>query len=99
MPFIEDVSRALTIQSSLPHAGVNDRTSSHTTPPVEDTRSTAVVCSCTHDSNGNIVHACTAASYVPQATVAPQQDITFQDQDLLQMGGQFDRNEAQSGRW
>ncbi|XP_014552881.1 hypothetical protein COCVIDRAFT_109154 [Bipolaris victoriae FI3] len=91
MPFIEDGSRALRIQPSLPQAGVDDRTSSYTTPPVEDTRSTAVVCSCTRDTDGNTVHACTAASYVLQATVAPQQDIAAQNQDLVEIGALFDK--------
>ncbi|EUC35760.1 hypothetical protein COCCADRAFT_34756 [Bipolaris zeicola 26-R-13] len=91
MPFIEDMSRALTIHPSLPQAGVDDRTLSYPTPPVEDTRSTAVVCSCTRDNNGNIVHACTAASYVPQATVAPQQDIAAHNQDLMEIGALFDK--------
>ncbi|KAF5848351.1 hypothetical protein GGP41_005808 [Bipolaris sorokiniana] len=91
MPFIEDASQALTIQPSLPQAGFDGRTSSHTTPPVEDTRSTTVVCSCTRDNNGNIVHACTAASYIPQATVAPQQDIAAQNQDLMKIGTWLDK--------
>ncbi|EMD85854.1 hypothetical protein COCC4DRAFT_139833 [Bipolaris maydis ATCC 48331] len=91
MPFIEDASRALAIRPSLLQAGVDDRTSSHTTPPVEDTRSMAVVCSCNRDSSGNIVHACTAASYVSQATAAPQQDIAARNHDLMEVGALFDQ--------
>ncbi|KAH7558820.1 hypothetical protein BM1_04957 [Bipolaris maydis] len=80
MPFIKDASRALAIRPSLLQAGVDDRTSSHTTPPVEDTR-----------SSGNIVHACTAASYVSQATAAPQQDIAARNHDLMEVGALFDQ--------
>ncbi|KAG9189270.1 hypothetical protein G6011_06138 [Alternaria panax] len=55
-----------------------------------DVRSIQTNCSCYITPNGQVQHTCTAASYTPQAVVAPRTDPAGRNIDLTFMGSQFD---------
>ncbi|USP77589.1 uncharacterized protein yc1106_04863 [Curvularia clavata] len=92
MPFIQDEPRSFVTQPRPPSIQANYLSSSAAVPPAGYAISTAATCSCVRGANGAVTHACTTASYIPQPVVAPPQDATTQNADLVFIGGQFDNN-------